>query len=367
VTNRADLVPMQDKDKKSDKFAGRASVSVVMPVLNEAPYIEEALRSVLAQGVPNCSLEILVVDGGSNDGTREIVQRYAREYPFIKLLENPGRTTPRALNIGLSASGGDYVCIFGAHARFPPDYIRVCMEELKSKEAAGCSGRLVTRSGGTAVTARLAAWCVAHRFTSSSNSVRTHPGGYVDTIPFPVMLTQVLLQAGGYDERLHRNQDNDMNQRLRALGHRLYLTPRTQATYYARSGIKSLLAYAYRTGWWNGTTVRLKSAAMSFRHFVPLAFLLALLVLGWSCFYSLLVKHSPGNAPLLFAALLGLHLLIGTCAGIETALREGSPAGLLLPPIILAFHIAYGVGTAFGLLSTPEMSMPGAKRAALRN
>ena len=350
------FVPMQHADNKPEEPKGRASVSVIMPVLNEAAHIEETLHSVLDQDVPNCSLEILIIDGGSDDGTQEAVQRCARVYPFVKLIDNPGRTTPMALNIGLRASVGDYVCIFGAHAKYPPDYIRVCMEELNSKHAAGCSGRLITASAGTDLSARLAAWCIAHRFTSSRSSVRTHPGGYVDTIPFPVMDKQSLLDVGGYDERLDRNQDNDMNQRLRASGHKLYLTPRTQATYYARPGVKSLLDYAYNTGWWNGTTARLSFAAMSFRHFVPFAFVLVLLALGGVAICSFSVRHSPGIGLLLFGAFIALHLLIGTWAGIETALRERSAAALLMPPLILAFHLAYGAGTVTSLFSTPDRS-----------
>lgn len=340
---------MQNKDTKWKEAAGRPAISVIIPVLNEAGHIEETLRSVLDQDVPNRSLEILIIDGGSDDSTRDIVRRCAAMHPVIKMIENTGRTTPRALNLGLLASAGEYVCIFGAHAKYPPDYIRVCMDELKSKHAAGCSGRLITASAGSDLSARLAAWCIAHRFTSSRSSVRTHPGGYVDTIPFPVMHKQILLEAGGYDDRLDRNQDNDMNQRLRAVGHKLYLTPRTHATYYARPGIKSLLDYAYNTGWWNGTTARLSFAAMSFRHFVPFAFVLVLLILGCVAIYSFLVRDSPSIALLLLGAIVALHLLIGTWAGIETALRERSAAALLIPPLILAYHLAYGAGTARSL------------------
>lgn len=345
---------MQNKDTKVKEAARRAAVSVIIPVLNEAGQIEETLHSVLDQDFPNRSLEILIIDGGSDDGTREIVRRCAAMYPIIKVIENPGRTTPRALNLGLLASAGDYVCIFGAHAKYPPDYIRICMDELKAKHAAGCSGRLITAPAGSHLSARLAAWCIAHRFTSSRSSVRTHPGGYVDTIPFPVMDRQSLLDIGGYDERLDRNQDNDMNQRLRARGHKLYLTPRTQATYYARPGVKSLLDYAYNTGWWNGATARRRFAAMSLRHFVPFAFILVLLLLGCVAVYSFAVRHSPGIGLLLFGALIVIHLLMGTWAGIETALRERSASALLLPPIILAFHIAYGAGTARSLFNTPD-------------
>ncbi|MCU1332663.1 MAG: glycosyl transferase [Candidatus Angelobacter sp.] len=331
------------------------AVSVILPVFNEASHIEAVLQSLLDQDAPHCSLEILVVDGGSSDGTRDIVRRYAKLHSEVRLLDNPGRNTPMALNIGLRAAGGEYACIFGAHAKYLPNYIRVCLAEMQDNGAVGCSGQLITAAANTNLGARLAAWCLAHRFSSSGGSVRTQAGGYVDTLPFPVIRKQALIEAGGYDERLERNQDNDMNHRLRAHGHKLYLTPRTQATYYARPGIGSLLRYAYTTGRWNGMTARLRLAAMAPRHFVPFAFVLVLLLLASLALYSIAKGQSPQIALQVLGAFLAAHLLLGTVAGIETAMREHNAAALLMAPVILAFHLAYGAGTAASVLSTSKL------------
>jgi succinoglycan biosynthesis protein ExoA len=330
-------------------------ITVVMPVLNESAHIAKTVRSLLdMEAPPGCTLSFLLVDGGSNDGTREIISEYAKEVPAITLLDNPRRKTPAALNAGLAAARGEYVCILGAHARYPRDYIRTCWEELHGHGAAGCGGTLVTSPGGDALGARLAAWCMGHRFASSGGSVRIRQGGYVNTIPYPLIRKSVLAEAGGYDESLERNQDNDMNQRIRAAGHKLYLSSRTQAEYYAPPGLGAVLRYGFRTGKWNAITLRYRPAAMSLRHFAPLAFVVALAALALGAIVTACFGGPAGLALWAVAILLGLHVTGGTVAGLETALRERKSSALLLPPVILAFHIAYGVGTFAGLFVAVE-------------
>lgn len=328
---------------------GEKCISVIVPVLNEAMHIQGTIKSLLKQNSSPLALEILLIDGGSRDGTREIIRRLAHTHPSIKLLDNPRRVTPAALNIGLRSARGQYVGIFGAHCSYPRDYVRICWEELETHDAVGCSGRLLTVPANRTLPARLAAWCMGHRFASSRASVRTRSEGYANTIPYPVFRKQALVDAGGYDESLVRNQDNEMNQRLRTKGYELYLTARTYATYYARPGIAGLLAHAYKTGQWNGKTVR-RRGGLSPYHFVPLAFFA--LVLASLALVPVLINRSGLSSPLLLVVVLPIaaHLSIGMIAGVETAIHQRSAGALLLCPVILAFHLAYGIGTAVGLL-----------------
>lgn len=182
--------------------------------------------------------------------------------------------------------------------------------------------------------------------------MRTCRGGFVDTVPFPVVRKAALLEAGGYDEELQRNQDNDMNQRLAMLGHRMYLTPRTEARYYARPTLASLMRYAYRTGLWNARTLWRNAASMSLRHFMPFAFVMALAGLGLASATAAFTKTSPRLPLIVLAIAIGSHLLLGIYAGIETTYREGKLPGLLLPFVILMFHLAYGSGTIVGFATS---------------
>jgi succinoglycan biosynthesis protein ExoA len=326
-------------------------VSVIMPVRNESRFIDGALRSLQAQITPDFELEILVVDGMSEDNTREQVSKLAAEDPRIKLLPNPSRHTPAALNIGLRAAGGQYVCIMGAHASYDADYISVCLQELLAHDAIGCSGKIITTPADSSRQACLVAWTAAHPFASSSRSVRTQPEGYADTVPFPVLRKHALLAVGGYNEGLIRNQDNDMNQRLRAMGFKLYVTAKTECRYYARPSIRSFLKYAFQSGQWNAVTLRANPVSLGVRHLIPMVFvtlssILVAIMLGGFSTHGALFRV----ATFALCAILASHLVIGAIAGLHVSLQQRSLTALWLAPLILAFHVSYGLGTLAGLL-----------------
>jgi glycosyltransferase involved in cell wall biosynthesis len=328
-------------------------VSVILATYNEEAFIEDTIRSLLAQTHTDFDIEILVIDGASTDATVAKLESFGSTTK-VKLLRNPSRNTPVAFNIGLRAASGDYVCILGAHCRYPDNYIETCYREMLAHGAAGCSGRMITVPANDSASAKLAAWCLGHAFASSSNSVRTRQGGFADTIPYPLFRKAALLEVGGYNEELVRNQDNDMNQRLRDRGHRLYLTGKTQAIYYARPDVKSLWAYAYRSGAWNAITLRVNSRCMRLRHFAPFAFIASLLALATAALAARVFGHPMMVAGSALLAIIGTHLLLGLLAGIQTGWKERTALALLSPPVILGFHLAYGLGTVAGFLSSTK-------------
>jgi succinoglycan biosynthesis protein ExoA len=329
----------------------RIRVSVIMPVLNEERFIKATLRSVQAQCAPDFQLEILVIDGMSEDSTRKIVTAIAAQDPRIRLLNNRLRHTPAALNLGLRAATGEYVCIMGAHASYKSDYISVCLQELRASGAVGCSGKVLTTPADSTLQARLIAWAVGHAFASSSRSVRTQPEGCVDAVPFPLMRKQALLDAGGYNEQLIRNQDNDMNQRLRARGSKLYVTGKTHCHYYPKANITSFLKYGFVSGLWNVHSLKKNAASMSPRHFAPSALVAVLLLLAASILTNAAADAAyPKMAGLALGIILSVHLVLGLTAGVQVGIREKTLSALWLAPLILAYHCSYGFGTLRGLL-----------------
>lgn len=329
-------------------------VSVILATYNEGRHIETTLLSLLSQECEEIKLEVLVIDGGSSDDTGKRIAPFLAD-PRVKLLSNPAKSAPAAFNIGLRAAAGEYVCILGAHASYACDYIETCYREMLAHDVTGCSGRMSTVPANNRISAKLAAWCLGHAFASSPNSVRTHSGGFADTIPYPLFRKTALLELGGYNEQLVRNQDNDMNYRLRAAGHRLYLTARTHATYVARPDIENLLKYAYRSGLWNAITLRINSACMHLRHFAPLALVLLSGTLALAALFTTLMNFSTSIPLSLLMLILGGHLLVGLIFGVEVSIRERSFAGMLLPLVILGFHFSYGTGTLAGFFSSPDM------------
>jgi len=327
-------------------------VSVILAACNEAAFVEHTVMSLLSQSTDCFDLELLVIDNGSTDRTATIVSRLAAADSRVKLLRNNVKSTPAAFNAGLRAAQGEYVAILGAHALYPPQYISVCLEELERHNAVGCSGKILTVPADGSFQAQVCAWAIAHPFCSSGKSVRTQHEGFVDTIPFPVMLKSALLEVGGYDETLFRNQDNDMNQKLRARGYELFLTEKVRCLYYARSSFADLWRWGYQSGRWNAISLRRNPASLRPRHFVPLTFVLSILFLSLLIFIALVSDWSSviPAALLLGCLALGGHLILGAIAGAQVTVHKRSLRGMCLPFVILVFHLVYGWGTLIGVL-----------------
>jgi len=332
-------------------------VSVVLAVFNEAAYIRNCMDSLLAQQTPGFSIEILAIDGGSTDGTRQYLDSVAAQHPHVRVLSNPHRKAPFAFNIGLRESLGEYVCIFGSHTFYRQDYIAVCLRELLAKGAAGCGGRVLTVPASEKLQARLVAYATSHSFGSSAKSFRTQPEGYADLVNYMLLRKQAVLDAGGYSEVLLRNQDNDLNQKLRANGHRLYCTWQTECLYHPQSTLGALFRHAYRCGFWNLLSFKANRASMSLYHFVPFFFVLALAASAVLSVVGLLSANPWLRLlALSFPALLLLHLGAGALASLQVFAQKKSPAALLLPFVFFGFHFSYGLGTLVALISGAAIS-----------
>jgi succinoglycan biosynthesis protein ExoA len=330
----------------------RPIVSAVLAVRNEERHIEAVLNSLLQQEASEFELEIIIVDGDSSDSTQQITERIAAEDPRVKLAINKQRKTPHAFNLGIQEARGEYVCILGAHTTYAKNYIATCLEELKLKGACGCSGREFTRPGGDGLQARLVALALGHPFGTSTGSMRTRGAGFADSIPYPVFLKSALVEVGGYDTQLHRNQDNDLCQKLRARSHKLYITDKTSCEYFVSADVVSLSRYAFRTGFWNFISLKINPSSMAIRHFVPGAFVAVV-------FLSLMASQISMNAageigvwlrilPLLVGA---IYVAASIAAACHVSARERSVEALLMPLVFFVLHFSYGLGTLTAIVS----------------
>jgi len=250
----------------------------------------------------------------------------------------------------LREARGDHICIFGAHAHYDPDYIAVCLSELEKHDAVGVTGRILALPPEDTIQAKCVSWAFSSSFGASGKSWRTQPEGYVDTAGYPVFIKQPLLDLGGYDERLARNQDNDMNFRLRQAGYKLYCTWKTTAHYQSKKKISEILRYAIRTGRGNAVSLKVSPGSLSLRHHIPTIFTGAVL-LGILLAVIGLLTASPITAWLgaLFLLAIPLHLLVGILVSQRIFLKEHSFAAFLMPPVFFLFHFCYGFGTFYGL------------------
>ena len=322
-------------------------ISVILPVRNEERYIENCVASIFDQDYPVDKMEVLFVDGCSEDRTVELLRTMQRQHPQIRVLHNPNRTVPYAMNIGIRESKAPVIVRLDAHAEYPADYIRLSVETLLERDCENAGGIFDTRGRGFMGEA-IAAMLKTPFGVGNASYRLTDQEGYVDTVPFGCFRRELFERIGGFDERLTRNQDNELNFRIRKTGGKIWLNPKIRVLYYCRDTIRGIMRMGYMNGKWNVITMALVPGSMGVRHFVPLAFVL--------CTIAGLAGTLLGNPVIagLFALMWGAYLLLDgfyawTIAG-EKGLRF-LPVELILFP---AFHFAYGTGSLAGLMALPR-------------
>lgn len=315
-------------------------VSVVMPVYNEEKYIEKCIDSLLLQDYPIENMEWIFVDGCSKDKTVELIEAYRVKYPeLIKILNNPNKIVPYAMNIGISASSGRFIVRLDAHADYAIDYISKCVHYLEETDAENVGGVAETKANGFVGNA--IAKMLSSRFGVGNSQFRTNgKSGYVDTVPFGAFKREVFSKYGGYDERLVRNQDNEMNFRIRKNGGKIYLANDIRLSYYCRDSVSGIASMARKNGMWNIITMKLCPGSMGVRHFIPLAFvasIVALALLGFAHF----------SFWLLLLAELALYLFLDVLFSIR--LSSGVKEFFVILLLFPIFHITYGIGSLVGI------------------
>lgn len=323
------------------------TVSVVIPVYNEHRYIEKCIDSLLLQDYSKADMEWIFVDGMSTDDTKQLIQRYVAKYPeLIKVLENPNKTVPYAMNIGIKAAKGKYIVRLDAHADYSQDYISKCVYYLETTDADNVGGVAETKSQG--FVGNVIAKMLSSRFGVGNSEFRTNgETGYVDTVPFGAFRREVFEKWGGYDERLTRNQDNEMNYRIRKHGGKILLVSNIKLSYYCRDTIKGIMRMAFQNGMWNVITMKLCPGSMGIRHFIPLAFLISLIAMPLMSLFFPVFWY-------LFAVEVILYFALDCLFSKKQAnkIKEFFLLLFLFP----AFHITYGAGSVRGLfeLNSPK-------------
>ncbi len=317
-------------------------VTIVMPVRNEAAYIRRSLGTVRAQDYPAERMEILVVDGQSTDGTRQIIHSYQASHPNLKIIENPERIVPAGLNLAVRASRGEILIRVDGHCEIHPDYVRECVKTLQEANV-DCVGGPIETVGET-YTARVIAQAMSSRFGVGGSAFRTEKSRrmFTDTVAFPAYKRSVIEKVGLFDEELVRNQDDEYNFRLRGLGGKILLSPDIRSRYFSRASLRSLWRQYFQYGFWKVRVLQKHPRQMSLRHFVPAAFSAALIGSGT------LSIVWPGIRVLL-ALLLAAYFSASLLASAIVASRSQWRYLPLLPLVYLILHLSYGLGFLAGL------------------
>lgn len=324
-------------------------LSVICPIYNEEKYIAQFLDSLLKQDYPKDDLEILLVDGMSKDNTRGIVADYISQYPFIRLIDNPDRIVPCAMNRGVEAAKGDIIMRLDAHASYQPDYFSVLVKGLKRLNVDNvgtvCKTDVLNKTPKTLAIREV----LGNKFGVGNSTFRTgiDHEQEVETVPFGCWPKVVFEKYGKYDVRLVRNQDIELNKRIIRGGGKIYILPDTYCTYLARETWKALAKNNYGNGKWNILTVYYTKmfSSLSLRHFIPLLFLL-----------SLIVPLLLGLIWWPFALVSVVSLLAYTGLLSAVSLKLANDKNLNYIYLLITFfvlHLSYGWGSLMGIIKLP--------------
>ena len=319
-------------------------VTVAVPIRNEAEFIEKCLRSVMESDYPADRMEILVVDGMSTDGTREIVRRLASEDQRVRLLDNPERIQNYALNKAIRESKGEIIIRVDGHAAVAPDFVSRSVRVLNERPDVWCAGGVLETVGSTYI-GRVVSAAMSSPFGVGGANFRTGSSeGYVEAVPFGAHRRSMFDRIGLYDEQLLCNEDDELILRIIEAGGKQYRDPSIRSFYYPRHSLWKLARQYFRYGFWRIRTIQKHKRVAHLRQIVPLVFVLAWVVL---------LVGSMLWAPLWFATagFAGLYLLALLAGAVDAARRKGLAAALLVPAVVAIMHFAYGLGSWHGIWS----------------
>lgn len=327
------------------------SISIVVACRNEAGHIASFLDSLFAQDLHGMEWEAILADGMSDDTTPAILRDYSLRHPQLRVIENPGRIVSTGLNAAIRASRGEIILRMDAHTRYAPDYCRRCVGELQRTGADNTGGP--ARTDAQSVRARAIAAAYHSRF--STGGARFHDEsfeGWVDTVPYGCWRKQTLLRLGMFDEALVRNQDDELNLRLVRCGGRIWQSPGIRSWYSLRSSLSALFHQYFQYGFWKVAVIRKHRIPASWRHLVPVTFVIANAVLLSGMAISAAGRFGDWLRTLTavwlaMAAAYGAAILL---ASVSVAAHKGMEMLPFLPPVFAAFHLSYGLGFCAGLL-----------------
>lgn len=320
-------------------------VSVIIPCRNEAAFLAPCLDSVLASDYPKERMEVLVAEGRSEDATRQVLERYAALDGRVRLIDNPDKITPAALNRAIRAARGEVILRMDAHATVASDYVRLGVEHLASSGADNVGGNRRQRARTSGPFAEPIRLVLSHPFGVGNAHYRTGAAEarFVDTVFGGCWRRDVFSRIGLFNEKLVRSQDIEFNLRLRRAGGKILLVPDMVCDYYARSAFGAFCRHAWTDGIWSVLPFAYaQGIPVRWRHLVPMAFVASLAgPLAAAAFAPKLAWMS--------AAVAGPYIIANLTASLLAAWKQRKASlAFLLPLTFASFHLCYGSGSLWG-------------------
>lgn len=308
------------------------SISIICPVLNEEKFIEGILKFYASSGIKN--KELFIVDGGSEDRTALIVADWCNKDNSIKLLNNPDRYVPQAINKAIRLAKGEIIIRLDAHTEYAPDYFDKIIETFETTDADIVGGPM--NAVGKTTIQRAVAFATSGSFGIGNSKFHDiNYKGYVDSVYLGAWKKELFSDIGLFDERMVRNQDDEFHYRARSKGKKIFLSPLIKSYYYPRSTFSSLFKQYFQYGLYKPLVIKKIKSEIKIRHLVPLFFVLYLFCLLFLFQF-----------PVLFIPLI-LYCLgaIYSCLNSKLKIKE-ILAVLIVYPVL---HVSYGIGFLLGL------------------
>lgn len=325
-------------------------ITIVIPCRNEEKFISKCLYSVVNSNYPTKLMEVLVIDGMSDDNTREIINSISKQYPVVKLINNPAKIVPTAMNKGIKNANGDYIIRLDAHGKYPPDYFTKLIEWSKKLDADNVGAVWITDVLKKNKKSIAIVKVLTNKYGVGDGLFRigANEPKIVDTVPFGCYKKSVFDKIGLYNEKLVRNQDIELNKRIAKNNGKIYLVPDITCIYYAREKYAAIAKNNYRNGLWNIYTVYItkKIFSLSLRHFIPIGFILSLII-------PLLLSILYVNLLWITAAVFIAYnsLIISQVVKIN----HSSTSFFNLFWAFYTLHFSYGLGSLIGLFNFKKL------------
>lgn len=314
-------------------------VSVILAVRNEARWIVKTLNAIAEQDYPSDRLEVLIAEGRSEDDTPELLDAFISGKSSFRRIDNPGKIVASGLNAAIRHSKGDIIVRVDGHTLIEKDYVSQCVNALEETGADNVGGRM--NSSGSNWQSRTLSLAASSPFgIGNAHFHYSRERRWVDTVYLGAWRRSTLIKYGLFDEELVRNQDDELNYRIRAGGGKILLTPEIRSRYAARGSFRAAFSQYFQYGFWKVRVLQKHFRQMKLRQFIPGIFVAVLLVL------SVLALFFEGARGML--ALLALIYLTAALAA-AVRLRPGFVSLISLPAAFFILHTAYGLGFWTGL------------------
>lgn len=317
-------------------------LSVICPIYNEEKYIGTCIESILAQDYPKDDLEVIFADGMSTDRTRAIVAEYAAKYPFIRLIDNPKRIVPPALNAAIDASHGDIIMRLDAHAEYPTNYFSTLTKSLNDLKADNVGGVCETLPINDSYTAKAIAAVLSSKFGMGNSAFRVGVDKIknVDTVPFGCWPRDIFDRIGLFDLDLTRNQDDEFNGRITKNGGKIYLLPQVKIKYFARDKIKKVAKMFYQYGLFKPLVNKKLGTPATIRQFFPVIFVLGLV-------FGLIISLLWHTFTWVYGAGISIYLILAIYFSFNSS--HIITQNIIQIWTYFVVHISYGCGYLVGL------------------